>query len=96
MARREKNLKLTPELLRKIVLEERSRMLREMEDPVAKGGPAEKVEAEETDADEYADTLAKDLDHLKALKIQETRLQRKLKRLREARRRLRRRVVKGL
>jgi hypothetical protein len=56
----------------------------------------EKITATELDADEQADALEKDLDHLKALKIAETKLRSKVKRVSETRRRLRRKVLKNL
>lgn len=73
-------MKLTNNLLRRIIEEE-----------VAKFGDmqdVEKVKADETDADEYADALEKKIDYLKALKIEETRLRRRLTQINEARRKL--------
>ena len=58
--------KLTPAILRQIVLQEKRKMMRETSDPVAAGiEDPEKVDAEEVDADEYADSLEKDIDHLR-------------------------------
>lgn len=77
-------MKLTNKLLRRIIEEE-----------VSKFGKMEKVEdvkAEETDADEFASSLEKKLDFLKALKIEETRLLRRLARITETRRRLARTI----
>ena len=54
----------------------------------------EKIDAEETDADEFADSLAKDIDHIKALKIHEKKLVRQIKKIREAKKMLVRRVTK--
>jgi hypothetical protein len=86
MKNRKRVRRLTPNLLRRIVQEERSRIIRE-NDPIVQGiDDPEKVDAEEVDADEYADTLEKDLDHLKALKIQESRLRRRLKKVGTAKR----------
>lgn len=42
----------------------------------------------EVEADEWSDTLEKDVDHLKALKIKEARLLRDLKKLREEKKKL--------
>ena len=54
-----KRIKLTQDLLRKIVLEERDRILNES-DPIEAGvDDVAKVAADETDADEYQDTLSK-------------------------------------
>lgn len=70
-------MKLTKDLLRKLVKEE-----------TAKFGAQEDVEdrakdTEETDADEYADSLGKHIDFIKALKIEEARLQRRLVKINE-------------
>lgn len=95
-----KTMKLTPTLLRKIVLEEKARMIRESaisNDPIASGKDhPEDVMAIEVDADGFADTLAKDVDYMKALKIQEARLSEKLRRIQEAKSKIRNRVAKRL
>ena len=89
--------KLTPSLLRRMVLEEKKRMMRETSDPVAAGvEDPEKVSAEEADADELADTLEKDIDHMKALKIHERKLKRRLRRIAEAKKKIRSRVLHRL
>ena len=97
--------KLTPALLRKIVLEEKTKLVREAaakskaksKDPIAAGlaHPSD-LEAPEVDADGYANTLANDIDYMKALKIQERRLAAKLRSIQEAKRRIRNRVTKQL
>ena len=88
--------KLTPQLLRKMINEER-RKLRETSDPVAAGieDPA-KVSAEEVDADAQAQTLEKDIDHLKALKVQESKLRRKLREVSSRRRKVSNRIKRKL
>ena len=91
-ARRTK--RLTPGSLRKFVVAE-SRRLSE-QGLSGKLEPTEKVKAEEVEPDKLAGTLEKDIDHAKALKIQERRLRRKLKRIREARTRVNKRIVKRL
>ena len=89
--------KLTPSLLRRMVLEEKKRMMRETSDPVAAGiEDPEKVSAEETDADELAGTLEKDIDHMKVLKIHERKLKRKLRRIAEAKKKIRNKVLHRL
>ena len=55
-----------------------------------------KVDAEEVDADEQADALEKDIDYIKVLKIEERKLRRKLRRVNEVKKKLRRRVLKKL
>lgn len=76
-----KTVKLTPSLLKSIIEEE-----------VAKFGDMEDVEkrakdTEETDADEQADSLEKHINFMKALKIEEARLVKRLTQVREARQR---------
>ena len=91
-----KRTKLTPKLLRKIVLEERERILNET-DPIEAGiDDGAKVRPDEKDADQQQDTLAKDIDHMKALKIEEARLVKRFKKIREAKKRLKNRVIKQL
>ncbi len=91
-----KRIKLTPTLLRRIVLEERERIMNES-DPIEKGiDDVSKVDAEEKDADEQQDTLAKDVDHLKVLKIEESKMVQRIKKIRAAKKRLTARVIKQL
>tara|TARA_B100001029_G_C14710931_1_gene260054 strand:- start:231 stop:515 length:285 start_codon:yes stop_codon:yes gene_type:complete len=88
--------KLTPSVLRRIVLEEKARLM-ETSDPVAAGvEDVEKVNAAETDADDLANTLEKDIDHLKVLKVHEQRLRKKLRRIQEARRKVRQNLLRKL
>ncbi len=69
-------MKLSSRVLRKIIAEEAAKYTR--------GTPADAAkDTEEVDADEYADTLEKKVDMMKALKIEETRLLRRVKKLRE-------------
>ena len=92
-----KSRKLTPAVLRKIVLQEKRKMMRETSDPVAAGiEDPEKVDAEEVDAADQADTLEKDIDHMKVLKVHERKLKLKLKQILEAKKRIRNRVVRKL
>ncbi len=92
MSRRIK--KLTPRMLRRLVLEEKARMMNES-DPIEAGvdDPA-KVDAEEVDAGDEADTIAKDIDIMAVLKIEETKLKKKLRKVNEVKKKLRGRIVK--
>ena len=88
--------KLSAKALRKLVLEELSKlneagMSGELED-------TEKVakDVEEKDASEYADSLEQNIDFMKALKIQEKRLYKKMLRLQEAKKKLRSKILKGI
>jgi len=93
MARRTR--RLTPRMLRRLVLEEKARMIRES-DPIEAGiSDPSKVDAEEVDAGDEADTLAKDIDIMAVLKIEETKLKRKLRKVNEAKKKLRGRIVRS-
>ena len=59
-------------------------------------GEAEDVNAKEVEADDLANVLEKDLDHMKALKIKEIRLKRNLKKIVEAKKSIRTRIMKRL
>ena len=57
--------KLTPALLRKMIISEKRKFLKETSDPIAAGVEnLDKVEAKEVDADDLSNTLEKDIDHL--------------------------------
>ncbi len=79
--------KLTPAVLRKIVMQES--LSGELE-------PIEKVDAEEVDAGELASSLEKDIDHAKVLKLEESRLRNRLRRVQSARKKIAKRILKGL
>ncbi len=85
---RVKTMKLTSQLIKKLIDEE-----------VAKFGDMEDVEkrandTDETDADEYADALEKHINYAKALKIEEARLRARLTQIKETRQRVLRRIAK--
>tara|TARA_B100000085_G_scaffold225535_1_gene211025 strand:- start:50 stop:325 length:276 start_codon:yes stop_codon:yes gene_type:complete len=80
-----KNVKLTPSLLKKIVLEEKRKIMETLEQGKE---DSEKVKAEELDADEQAEALEKDIDFIAALKIQESILKKKYAKVQAAKRRL--------
>jgi hypothetical protein len=87
--------KLTPALLRKMIQEEKKSIKETLEtgesDPVKAAEKTEEVEAED-----MANVLAKDIDHLKVLKIQETKLRSKLAKVEKAKHLLRKRVIKNI
>lgn len=88
-----KHIKLTPALLRKLVLEEKRKITETLEQDEE---AVEKVKAEVVPADDLADSIEKDIDWIKALKIQESVLSRKMKKVREAKKRLKTRLHKKL
>ena len=80
MRKSRKPIKLTPTILRKMIQEERRRS--RLAETLEQGEEdAAKVDAEEIDADSYADSLEKDLDHLKVLKISESKVRETLKKI---------------
>jgi len=80
-----KKIKLTPTLLRKLVIEEK----RKIQETLEQGkDEAEKVGAAETDADELADSLEQDIEWMAALKIQESILKRKYAKVQAAKKRI--------
>jgi hypothetical protein len=85
--------KLTPTLLRKIVLLEQRKMSESLEQGKE---DIEKVEAEEVPAKDLADSIEQDIDWMKALKIQERRIIKKLTEVRKAQRRIRVKLKKKL
>jgi len=96
MRRSKRVRKLTPTMLRRLVLAERRR-IRETSDPIVAGiEDVEKVSADEVDADGFADTLENDIDHLKVLKIQERRLIKTLKKVNSAKKRAKRRLLRKI
>ena len=82
-SRKNKNTRrrnLTISELRRLVLKEAAELSGELES-------VDKVKAEEVEASEFADTLEKDLDIYKAMKIQEAKLRKQHRKLvKEARR----------
>lgn len=88
--------RLTPSMLKKLIVQERKKMI-ESSDPVESGvTDPEDVEAEEVEAEDQADTLAKDIDHLKVLKVQESKLRKMLREVSLKRKNLSSRIKKQL
>jgi len=86
--------RITPNFLKKIIVQEARKLrLETLETGVT---DPEKVKAEEVDADEFADSLAKDIDHIKVLKIKENRLRKNLKKIQAIKSQLRRRIQKRI
>jgi|TARA_R110001583_G_scaffold27302_1_gene97698 hypothetical protein len=79
------NTKLTPDLLKALISEEKEKMLREID-----------VDAKETDASDYADSLANKIDYMKKLGIAESNLKRKLQAVEKVRSMLKEKIVGDL
>ena len=92
MSRRIK--KLSPRLLRKMIVEEATKIRKEVLEPG--GEDVEKVAAktDEVDADEFAETIEQDIDWMRALKIHERRLMKKLQEVKKAKKRISVRLAK--
>ena len=84
-----KNIKLTPSLLRRIVLEEKKKIMETLEQGKEE---SETVKADETEADELADTLEQDIDFMAALKIKEATLRKQFAKVQAAKKRVLRRI----
>ena len=87
--------KLTKSLIRKLINEEKAKLLETLEQGAKTPADAAK-KAREVDADTMADTLASDRDHYKQMKIHEERLVKQLKSIREAKDRLKARLLKNI
>lgn len=81
-------MKLSAKVLKQLVQEE----VKKFGEPVDLVKKAK--ETEEVDADEYADTLEKHIDMMKALKIEEARLKKRLVQIQERKVRLAKLIVK--
>ena len=88
-----KHVRLTPTLLRKLVLQEKKKLQETLE---AGEENVEDVKPIEVDADDLADSLEKDIDWVKALDIQETMLKKKIRKVSEARMRLKKSITKKI
>jgi hypothetical protein len=84
-----KTVTLTPDMLRKIIFEEKQKLHEENLSKKLKT-PADKAKetTELVDAGDYADTLEKHIDMLKALKVRETRIRAELRNIDERRQKL--------
>lgn len=84
-----KNIKLTPSLLRKIVLEEKRKIIETLEQGKEE---AEDVKADETEAEELAGALEQDIDFMAALKIKEATLRKQYAKVQAAKKRVIKRI----
>lgn len=87
--------RLTNDILRKLVKEERKKLNETLE--LGLKHPEEVAKrTKEVDADKYASTLEDCVNHYKLMKLKEAKLQRELKRIQETKRRLKRRLLNNL
>ena len=85
--------RMTPKQLKRFIVAEATRLSETLEQGKDN---AESVVADEVDADKLAKTLEKDVDFMKALKIKESRLKKKLAKIDEAKKALRNRIMRRL
>lgn len=93
--KRPRSQKLSGSALKKYILGEARRLQKEN---LGSADPMKPVDAsaEEYEAGEEADQLEKDIDHIKALKIEEARLIKRLQRLREVKKIVKKRMLKKI
>jgi hypothetical protein len=84
--------KLTPSILRDMILNEKKRLDETLE---TGNTETEKTKADETEASDFAKTIIKDVDWMKTLSIKEGKLRKELKKIQEAKEKLRARIMKN-
>ena len=82
--------------LKSFILEEISKLREEKMTGTATDVADVVKDVEEVEASEYASALEQDIDFMKALKIQEARLIKKLRQINEAKGKLRSRILKNI
>ena len=93
MSRR--NRKLTPNVLRRIIAEERARLNETLEMGLKHPSEAPK-KTREVDADKYADSLEQCCNWYQMCKLKEAKLERELRLVKEAKKRLKTRILKSV
>ena len=89
------NRKLTPNVLRKIIAEERARLNETLE--MGLSHPSEVAKkTQEVGADKYADSLSQCCDWYQMCKLKESKLERELQLVKEAKKRLKTRILKSV
>ena len=87
--------KLTPAVIRRLVREERAKLNETLELKLKHPSEAAK-KTREVDATKYADTLSKCMDYYQMCKLKEARLVEELKKVQEAKRELKKRLLKNI
>jgi hypothetical protein len=89
------NRKLTPNVLRKIIAEERARLNETLEMGLKHPSEAPK-RTREVDADKYASSLEQCCNWYQMCKLKEAKLERELQLVKEAKKRLKTRILKSV
>lgn len=90
-----KNKRLTPSVIRRIIREERAKLNETLEMNLKHPSDAPS-KTREVDATKYADTLAKCMDYYQMCKLKEAKLVEELKRVQEAKRELKKRLLNNI
>lgn len=88
--------RLTPSILKNMIMQEARKLRLEVLETGEEDSEKVADKAPEVDADDYADSIEQDIDWMKALKIHERLLAKKLRRLREAKKRVGRRLTRKI
>ena len=86
--------KITPNLLKRMIVQEAQQLKKEA---LEQGKvDSEKIDADETEAEDLAGSIELDIDYMKALQIHEKRLRLKMKQIKEAKNILKKRISKRI
>ena len=88
--------RLTPSVLKKMIMQEARKLRLEVLETGEDDSEKVADKAPEVDADDFADSIEQDIDWMKALKIHERLLKRRLRRLREAKNKVSRRLTRNI
>ena len=95
MSSKDRIVNVTPNLIKRLVLEERQKLNETLELKLKRPEDIHK-KVREVDATGYADTLSQCMDYYQMCKIKESKLIKDLKKLQEVKRELKSRILKGI
>ena len=95
MSSKDRIVNVTPNLIKRLVLEERQKLNETLELKLKRPEDVHK-KVREVDATGYADTLSQCMDYYQMCKLKETKLIKDLKKLQEVKRELKTRILKGI
>ena len=95
MSSKDRIVNVTPNLIKRLVLEERQKLNETLELKLKRPEDVHK-KVREVDATGYADTLSQCMDYYQMCKIKESKLIKDLKKLQEVKRELKSRILKGI
>lgn len=95
MSSKDRIVNVTPNLIKRLVLEERQKLNETLELKLKRPEDVHK-KVREVDATGYADTLSQCMDYYQMCKLKESKLIKDLKNLQEVKRELKARILKGI